>query len=323
MNDQARIVVTQAVLTPAPAVGEFMAGAGAAVYRILDVTVLRQAGVQTPRYRLRCAPVAAADLPSAATVHPWRLAARRPHKSRRDAMAPTLTSPLLRSMGVRDRAMLERLRVKAPLLLAMGLEPVLQARTLASKQQAERVARVGRDRGVIDRADCGHGLRMSAVRSADGTLLREADVAVAEEDAEEPGARRKVRRARRADPLATLRTYKSITEQQYDAAERLRAAMEAATPSLGGAAQSDVHLAPWARIGVTGRQIEACATVRAALTGIAPRDQLALAWVLAGGTIMGLAAFARISDQKAATSLRRALDAVVDFFADADKETAA
>jgi hypothetical protein len=235
-----------------------------------------------------------------------------------------ITSPLLLSMGIRDREALGWIQAKAPLLLSIGLKPVRDARLEADKRQHARAARVGRDLGVVDRADFGHSLRMVAVRGHDGAVLREPDVEVADEEDREPGTVRRttVRRGRRADPLLTLYKYKSITEKQFDAAECLRADMEAAMPRLAGGGQSDVHLAPWARGGVSGRQMEACATVREALARIGAQDQLTVAWVLAGGTISGLAAYARVSDMWVSASLRRALDVLVDFY-DADEQVTA
>jgi hypothetical protein len=60
--------------------------------------------------------------------------------------------------------------------------------------------------------------------------------------------------------------------------------------------------------------MEACAAVREAMAGIGAQDQLTVAWVLSGGTISGVAAYARVSDVWVAASLRRALDVLVDFY---------
>jgi hypothetical protein len=230
-----------------------------------------------------------------------------------------LNSPLLLSMGIRDRATLDRLQFKTPALLALGLAPLKQARIEAAKAQQARAARVGRDLGVVDRCDFGHAVRLNPVRTRDGTVLREADVKVVDEADETDASnhRRTIRRARRADPLQTLWKYKSITTEQFDAGERLRANAEAATPSPGGWAQSDVHVAPWARVGVTSRQIEACGAVRAALRAITGTDRLAITWiVLGGGTVRGAALYARICDKTVTSQLRSGLDALVSFYAE-------
>jgi len=174
---------------------------------------------------------------------------------------------------------------------------------------------------VVDRCDFGHSLRLSSVKAGDGTVLREADVVVVDEadNTDASNRTRTVRRARRADPLMTLWKYKSITEAQYDAAERLRASVEAATPKTGGWSASDVHTAPWARVGVTRSQIEACASVRAAMLAVNSADRLIITWiVLGGGTVGGVAMFAKICDRTVTNRLRSGLDALVAFYAEDD-----
>ena len=234
-------------------------------------------------------------------------------------MTDAIHSPLLLSMGIRDRATLERLQFKTPVLMAMALAPLKQARIEAGRAQFTRAARVGRDLGVVDRCDFGHSLRLSPVKAGDGTVLREADVVVVDEadNTDASNHTRTVRRARRADPLLTLWKYKSITEAQYDAAERLRASVEAATPKTGGWSASDVHTAPWARVGVTRSQIEACASVRAAMLAVDSADRLVITWiVLGGGTVGGVAMFAKICDRTVTNRLRSGLDALVAFYAE-------
>jgi hypothetical protein len=234
-----------------------------------------------------------------------------------------ITSPLLLSMGIRDREVLGWIQTKAPLLLAIGMKPIRDVRSETQKRQVVRAARVGRDRGVVNRADFGHSVRLVAVRGHDNTVLRDADVVVVDEEERDEGTlqRRTVRRGRRADALLTLLKYKSITERQFAAAESLRADMEATVARSGGS--SDVlHLAPWERGGVNGRQIQACAKVRDALAGIEPRDHLTVAWMLGGGTVTGMAVYARVSDVWVTASLRRALDALVAFY-DIEETTAA
>ena len=227
-----------------------------------------------------------------------------------------ITSPLLLSMGIRDREVLGWIQAKAPLLLSIGLKPIRDGRVEAEKRQIARASRVGRDRGVINCTDFGHSVRLAAVRGHDNAVLREADVVIGDEEEQDPDCRGRkvVRRGRRVDPLATLYKYKSITENQFAAAECLRRDMEAAVPKLAGGGQSDVHLAPWARGGVTGSQIRAAAAVREALAAIEPQDRLTVAWVVGGGTIRGLAAYARVREVWATASLRRALDVLVTVY---------
>jgi hypothetical protein len=225
-----------------------------------------------------------------------------------------LHSPLLAHMGVRDREMLDRLRFKVPVLMALALEPISRARADAKAAERARAARVGRDpRGVVDLLDFGHSVRLAPVCDHTGAVLREADVAIAEE-AEEPGSRRRQRRARRADPLETLRKYGTISEQQFRAAEALRREIETALPRTCGGSASDVHVAPWQRAGISSRHIKACAAARAATDAVPAAHRLAVAWMVGGGTIAGLASYAHTSRQTAAGSLREGLTALVEHY---------
>ena len=47
--------------------------------------------------------------------------------------------------------------------------------------QLARARRVGRDLGVVDRSDYGHGIRLAPIRGSGGAILREADVVVDDE----------------------------------------------------------------------------------------------------------------------------------------------
>jgi hypothetical protein len=290
-------------------VGDFMTSPnGVTVYRILGVTVLRKAGAQAPRYRLSCVTGRRQQVPEGAVVHPWRLSVRQPPRRPQAAMPEQLTSPLLLRMGIRDRAMLERVRFKAPILLAIGLESIMRARVISAEHQRERAARVGRDRGVVNLCDFGADLRLNPVRAEDGTLLREADVVVRDEAAEEPGAKRRIRRARRADPLERLLQAGSITRRQYDAAVSLRDHCEGAAPKLPSCvAQSEVHAAPWSRIGISGDQLEFNQAIREAFASVREDCQMVLGWIVGGGTLIGFARYAHVHNQTAADKLRTAL----------------
>lgn len=198
---------------------------------------------------------------------------------------PPLPSPLLAQMGIRDRAQMERIRFKTPLMFALGLtEPIKRSKLDTERAQQARAARVGRD------------------------VVRD-DVVI--EDAPDPAAPNSIlRRARRADPLHTLLEHKSITRRQFDAVEALRADVESGLPSLAGASQSEVHTAPWARLAICDIQVDACASVRDAMAVVPPRHRMVLAWMLGGGTITGFLTFARVSRTTAVQGLRTALDAV-------------
>jgi hypothetical protein len=297
----------------APSVGDYMAGRNHQAYRILGVTMLRQAGSAERRYRLSCICEPRQDVPAGAVLHPWRLGTKLPPKISRAAMPP-IVSPLLLRMGIRDREMLERLQFRTPLLLAMALEPIRTARAQATAQQRDRVARVGRDRGVVNLADFGAALRLDAVRTRDGTVLREADVLVHDEP-EEPGSRRRIRRARRADPLDTLLKHGSINRRQHTAAMALRGDCEAATPKLPScAAQSEVHAVPWARLGVTPSQLTASAAARDALACLRAQHLPVVIWIVGGGTITGYVIYARVHRQTATERLRAGLSELANHY---------
>lgn len=225
-----------------------------------------------------------------------------------------INSPLLLRMGVRDRAMLERLLFKAPVLMALALEPITRARMDAAGAQTARAARVGRDRGVVDLADYGHSVRLNAALSHCGVLLREADVTVAEE-VESPGGRKRVRRARRADPLDTLVKHGSIRKRHYEAACRLRTDVEGAAPRIpSGAMQSEVRAAFGSRLGVSMTQMKHADAMRAAMEAVSRRHRAVVGWLVGGGTISGFCAFAHVHNQTAAHGLKAGLGELADYY---------
>jgi hypothetical protein len=298
-----KVILTPSGTVAVPVVGDLMRGRGAdanlAHYRINQVTVLRTAGTPARRYRLTCSMVPGRPA-RGAVVHPWKLFRLEPKPRSRAAEEP-LTSPLLARMGIRDRDMLERIRAKTPVLFALGLmEPMQRHKDEAREEELARVARVGVDRGVVNRSDHGHSARQ--------------DVEV-DQDARDVGSPKvRISRARRADPMHTLLKHRSITLRQFAAMEALRDDVEDSMPSLAGASQSEVHAAPWDRVSVSDHQIAACAAVRAAVALVIPADRWVLTWMVGGGTIGGFEAFARVNRRTALTSLRNGLDAMAGFF---------
>jgi hypothetical protein len=106
--------------------------------------------------------------------------------------------------GPPARTRLDRIRAKAPLLLALATEPIRQAKVAAEAAQLARARRVGRDLGVVNRSDYGPGIRLEAIRAHDRAIVREADVEVV--DAPDPHVPTvTLRRARRTDPLEVLK----------------------------------------------------------------------------------------------------------------------
>ena len=203
-------------------------------------------------------------------------------------------------------ARLDRIRAKAPLLLALATKPIRLSKAAAAAAQLARARRVGRDLGVVNGSDYGAGIRLKAIRARDGALLREADVTVA--DAPDPDVPRvTVRRARRTDPLIVLCRAGTIDQRQVDAGELLRAAMEASLPSMPGVTRSEVHVAPFLRATVSDRQLRACRTVRSAFLILGDKLPVVV-WILLGGTVGGYAAHARMRHTTAADLLRNGLD---------------
>ena len=62
-------------------------------------------------------------------------------------------------------ARIDRIRAKAPLLLALATEPIRQAKAAAEAAQLARARRVGRDLGVVNRSDYGPGIRLVPIRA--------------------------------------------------------------------------------------------------------------------------------------------------------------
>jgi hypothetical protein len=209
-------------------------------------------------------------------------------------------------------ARLDRIRAKAPLLLELATETVRQSKAASDAAQLARARRVGRDLGVVNRNDYGHGIRLKPIRARDGTVLREADVVVA--DAPDPDRPKvTIRRARRTDSLIALFRSGTIDQRQVDAGELLRAAMEASLPTMPGVTRSDVHVAPLLRATVGDRQLRACRTVRSAFLILGAKLPVVV-WILLGGTIGGYATHAGMRHTSAAGHLRTGLDRLAHHF---------
>ena len=211
-------------------------------------------------------------------------------------------------------ARLDRIRAKAPLLLALATEPIRQAKAAAEAAQLARARRVGRDLGVVNRSDYGHGIRLVPIRGPGGAILREADVEVVDTpDPDMPNVT--VRRARRTDPLEVLKRAGTINAREREAGEKLRDAIERSQPSLPGCSRSEVHVAPWNRVAISERQLKACQCVRRAVAALDKVVAPAVLWVVRdGGTIRGYAAFAHVRHTTAAELLRRGLGALADHY---------
>ena len=203
---------------------------------------------------------------------PWPRDPRAPRGSRRAAGRPRPSADP--DPPEPPAARIARIRAKAPLLLALATEPIRQAKAAAEAAQLARARRVGRDLGVVNRSDYGHGIRLVPIRGPDRAILREADVVVA--DAPDPDMPNvTVRRARRTDPLEVLKRAGTISAREREAGEKLRDAIEQSQPSLPGVFRSEIHVAPRNRVAITERQLKACQCVRRAVAAldkvVAPR----------------------------------------------------
>jgi hypothetical protein len=224
-------------------------------------------------------------------------------------------SPLLLSIGIRDRETLGWIQTKAPFFLSMAMQPIIDAKRLQHAEQFARVSRVGRDHlGVVDTADYGHSIRQMAAYDHTGALLRGPHVELEERQGDIANPNHVVRRARRVDPLFTLKTNGTVRENEFEAAERLRDDMEMALTTLPGGTVPSARTPPWNRSGFTEGQSQAMARVRGAIEAVSPIDRMALLWTVAGGSIGGLATLNQLHHQTVTSRLHAALGRLVDHY---------
>ena len=203
---------------------------------------------------------------------------------------------------------------QGPLLLAQATEPIRQAKAAAEAAQLARARRVGRDLGVVNRSDYGHGIRLVPIRGPGGAILREADVVVGDEpDPRRPKAPCDGHDG--TDPLEVLKRAGTINAREFEAGEKLRDAIERSQPSLPGMFRSEVRVAPRDRVAITEQQLKACQCVRRALAVLDNVVAPAVLWIVRdGGTIRGYAASAHVRHTTAAELLRRGLGALADHY---------
>ncbi|HJZ19568.1 MAG TPA: hypothetical protein VJ226_01340, partial [Bradyrhizobium sp.] len=181
-----------------------------------------------------------------------------------DVIFPTY-SPLLLSLGIRDRQTLGSIQAKAPIFLALALEPLRAAKAETLADQAQRISRMGRDNlGIVNGQNFGHSVRQTAIYSHNGELLRAADVEIVDAgDVRNPNSI--LRRARRTDPLETLMRVGTINGRDYEAGEILRQDLERQGAKLPAGTMPARPSPPWNRVGVNDAQREAMFAVREAL----------------------------------------------------------
>ncbi len=312
-QDHVTITLRARYIGTEPSVGTLVASPkGGVIYRVLEVWRVRRAGDQRYALRLVCRRLRRTEVPEGAEVLPWPRDPRAPRGSRREADRPRASADPGPPEPARVR--LNRIRAKAPLLLALATEPVRQARTTARTEQLARARHVGRDLGVVNRSDYGPGIRLVPIRGPGGTIVREADVEVV--DTPDPDAPKITRRrARRTDPLEVLIRAGTIDAREREAGEMLRNAIEQSQPSLPGMFRSEIHVAPHDRLAISERQLKAGCHVRKALAALDDVARPAVLWIVRdGGTIRGYAAVAHMRHTTAAELLRRGLCALADHY---------
>jgi hypothetical protein len=235
---------------------------GRVVYRVVEVTRLRRAGeVQSPRLRIICRRLQPGEAPHGVEIHPWPKDAGAPRPRQERLQAPARRPPTEMALAIAAGRRSERRRPK-PVVHHYG--------------------------GV----DVGPTLRLEAVIDPTGTVIREADVSIATvRDPAQP--QRIIRRAVRADPLDALERAGSITGREVEAAELLRASLEALTPPLGQTGGMAVQTSPFLR-SISAVSLEACCVARQAAAALGRLHWEAVLWVCLGGSVSGYAAYRRM-----------------------------
>lgn len=273
---------------PAPARGElFAASAGPSVYRVVAVTRFAGATAQV-KYRVSLERLRKSDIPPNATPRPWPAAPRPPRP-------PRATEPETRRDPSTVKAAIRRDRDKQ------------------AKVEAARAAAVGRD-GLVETRDYGHAIQRATIRGQHGEVIREAEVEV-EEDVDPNFPRRKLRRARRNDPIRTLLRTKTISDRHYDAALRLRFDAQSAHPPIRLSTRLEVLSAPPDREQLGDRELNARRSMRKAFAGLTRPQRRILEWiVIGGGSLNGYAVYARIRRSEPPEILRAALDRLAEHY---------
>jgi hypothetical protein len=255
---------------------------GKAVYRVLEVTLVRRAGeIQSPRLRIICRRLRAGEAPHGVEVRPWPKDAAAPRKPSRPPPGPATKVPPL----------------------GMGL-------AIAASRRSERRRKPHQHH--YGATDVGPTLRLELVSDGQGGIIREPDVAV--ETVRDPAKPAVViRRAVRADPLLALLRARSISAREFEAAELLRSSLESLTPPLGQTGGMAVQTSPFLRsISVTS--LEACCAAREASAALGRLYWEAVLWVCLGGTVTGYAVYRRMRLAAAGERVRAGMTRLADHF---------
>jgi hypothetical protein len=161
--------------------------------------------------------------------------------------------------------------------------------------------------------DVGPTIRLEAVINPAGQVIREADVSVATvRDPDQPS--RVIRRAVRADPLLALLRVRSISSREFEAAELLRASLEALTPPLGQTGGLSVQTAAFLRKPISAASLEACRRAREAAAALGRLHWEAVLWVALGGSVGGYATWRRMRIAVAGDRIRAGMARLADHF---------
>lgn len=164
--------------------------------------------------------------------------------------------------------------------------------------------------------DLGPGLRRRAVRDRAGRLIREADVEVDDPavDPRSPHTGQIIRRARRIDPVETLRRAGTIGAREADAAAELRRQLERLTPSMGGSGIARRITGGLMLDPIADQHIRAGRKVREAAAALGERLWRPVLWVCLGGTVRGYSAQWGVGTHRASGLVTLGMQRLADHF---------
>jgi hypothetical protein len=217
-------------------------------------------------------------------------------------------------MGIRDRWMLDRIRAKSPILLAMGLADIPRSQREQQKAGLARAARVGRDAGsIVEHSDIGPSIRRIDVKAPDNTVLREADI-ITERVCDPEVANYEFHRARRADALTTMYKLGSIEKRERRAGEQLRDDWACAVERIPSGLRIKIASSPFMRIALHEEQFKFRDRVRAAYAAVGDEDWNVVVWIVHYGTLTAFSVLARKRPETVSASLRSGLKTLADYY---------
>jgi hypothetical protein len=217
-------------------------------------------------------------------------------------------------MGIKDRWMLDRIKAKSPLLLAMGLADIPRSKREQQRAELARAARVGRDpTSIVEHSDIGPSIRRIDIKAADNTVLREADV-ITERVTDPDVGKFEFHRARRADALTTLFKLGSIEKRDQQAGEQLRDDWACAVERIPSGLRIKVPSSPFMRVALHEEQFKYRDRVRSAYAAVGDADWNVVIWIVHYGTLTAFSVLARKRPETVSTSLRTGLKTLADYY---------